>query len=484
MIYFLVTRGHEHCTRAIRQDASAPQAETLAYEDLSARSTLPRATYIFTDIDRLNVYHLIGAARLYRRLQEHGCRVLNDPAAVRTRFSLLRGLHQAGINPINAYLATEIETLGSDLADDKSMPRFPVFIRVADEHWGPLSDLIWNRRDLNLAIEAAVAAGFPRSTIIAVEYAAEPVRPNVFRKSSVYRIGSHFVPDIWWYEKTWNVKGDREGLSGEALYRAELEAIREDTYVDRVKDAFAFANIDFGRLDFGLVGDRICIFEINTNPTFYGPRPHPVAERAESLGLRWTKLLDALRAADTEAPADAELLDVAGSSITALAAAGAIYPGLHKHSLTLSKEQARRGDWSAALELVEAEIAAHPESVSARTHLRLVLQKLGRIDEAIAVAKEVLEASPRVPGGRRDLALLLLEAGRAQEALEMMQEALRSDTPDHHDHIVLARILMATGDAQAALQAAKRAVEMKPDDRAAAEWLARIEGQPNSAGDF
>jgi hypothetical protein len=133
-------------------------------------------------------------ARLYRRLKDGGCRVLNDPARVRTRFALLRGLYRVGLNPINAYLVEE------NLA-----PRFPVFIRVADRHDSPLSDLIYDQAELDRAISAATVAGVPRSTILIVEYAAEPIRPGVFRKSSVFRIGDHLVRDVNWHGSSWMV---------------------------------------------------------------------------------------------------------------------------------------------------------------------------------------------------------------------------------------------------------------------------------------
>ena len=259
---------------------------------------------------------------------------------MRTRFALLRKLHQAGINPINAYLAEEAEC----------PKRFPVFIRIADDHLGSLSDLIWDQSALDAAIEAAVVGGFPRSTILIVEYAAQPIRPGVFRKSSVYRVGDQFIPDIWWYETSWDIKGDRDELADEGLYKEELQMMRENSFAKNAVTAFALANIDYGRLDFGLVDGRPCIYEINTYPTLYGPRRHPIPERVESINLRWARLLGAFRAIDTEADCSQELVEVAGMSIKALTEANAVSPALRFHHLRLSQEHARRGNLSAALE--------------------------------------------------------------------------------------------------------------------------------------
>jgi hypothetical protein len=62
---------------------------------------------VFTDIDRLNARDLIAAAGLYRRLQQEGRRILNDPARVQVRFPLLRALYRSGINPFNVYSVEE-----------------------------------------------------------------------------------------------------------------------------------------------------------------------------------------------------------------------------------------------------------------------------------------------------------------------------------------------------------------------------------------
>ena len=93
-------------------------------------------------------------------------------------------------------------------------------------------------------------AGFPRSTILIVEYAAQSISPGIFRKGSVYRVGDRFVPDIWWYSKSWYVTGDRDGLVDEELYQEELRMMHDNRFAKDVADAFALANIDYGRMDF------------------------------------------------------------------------------------------------------------------------------------------------------------------------------------------------------------------------------------------
>ena len=122
MITVLRGDGYEFCLKPVQEDETAPKLEVLRYEEVLAKESLPDATtYIFTDFDRLNTTVRCEAARLFLRLQEAGCRVLNNPARVRTRFSLLRALHQSGLNPINVYLADE----------GVEPKQYPVFIRCA-----------------------------------------------------------------------------------------------------------------------------------------------------------------------------------------------------------------------------------------------------------------------------------------------------------------------------------------------------------------
>ncbi len=64
----------------------------IPYERLFRMRRLPRATFIFTDFDRLDFWDLEMAARVYRRVREAGARALNDPARVSSRFRLLRDL--------------------------------------------------------------------------------------------------------------------------------------------------------------------------------------------------------------------------------------------------------------------------------------------------------------------------------------------------------------------------------------------------------
>jgi hypothetical protein len=136
MICFLTTSGYDFTLKSLRNDPGAPPISTLTYRQALKESALPEAAYVFTDIDRLSTRDLIAAAGLYRRLQQEGRRVLNDPARVQVPFPLLRALYRCGINPFNVYSVEE---------GDKP-ERFPVFLRLSSGHEAPLSDLLFGQR--------------------------------------------------------------------------------------------------------------------------------------------------------------------------------------------------------------------------------------------------------------------------------------------------------------------------------------------------
>jgi tetratricopeptide (TPR) repeat protein len=409
MICFITGRGYEMTLAPLRRDRAAPDIQVYHYEGLSSQRTLPRATYIFTEIDRLNTNALIDAARLYRRLREQGCRVLNDPARVRTRGSLLPALFAAGMNPIDAWWVDE----------DRAPLRFPVFIRVANTHEGPLSDLIWSAEDLSRAVDAAILAGYPRSTLMVVEYAAQEFAPGLFRKGSVYRIGERYIVDLWTYARSWSVKADRRDIVEGRDSVGELAMMRANAYPPEAEAAFALAEIEYGRLDFGIVDGRFCVYEINTNPELFGIRADSVSERGETVGIKWRSQLSGFREVDTDTALARDKVEATGASLEALTAARDVYP-LPSIELGLGAELARRGDRAAALKAAEDALTTSPGSVHALSAAGRARARAGRVDQAIAALESVLAASPRRRRDRALLAVLLLKAGRPGAALRQI----------------------------------------------------------------
>jgi tetratricopeptide (TPR) repeat protein len=460
LIYFLATRGFADCVSAISENPAAPKITVLTYDDVLQRLSMARGTYVFTDIDRLSSGDLIRASRLYCRLAEGGCRVLNDPAEVKTRFALLRALHDSGENPINAYRVDE----------GVAPRRFPVFVRVADDHLDPLTDLIHDEATLARAIKAAVASGIPRSALIVIEYAAEPVRPGLYRKLSVFRLGDRYLPHVSVHDVSWQVKHGRLGVASADLYDEELAMMRSNPYADRLRRAFEIAGIEYGRADFGIVGGDVCVYEINTNPFIGRIRPHPFPQRVEAMTLWWSKLIEALEGLAPEETGAGEVT-VKGPSVAALERAVGIFPALADGHTRLSREYEKRGNAGAALAAAEQAVATNPNDISALAQKAKLLADSKRTEEAIVIAREMMDLDPNRARTCYFLAGLLAQTGQPEEALAMARAAAELEPKNWRFQLRLSRMLKTAGDIAEALAAAERAFESAPEEAKVKEQL-------------
>ncbi len=289
MIVFLVSASHTYTLNAVKAAATDFRVDTMSYADFFAAKAPPRATYIFSDLDRLAMWELRVSASMYRQLRDQGVRVLNDPARVASRHGLLRQLHRAGINRFNAYRVEE----------GVRPTQWPVFLRAEGDHLGPISRLLQNATELQSAVAEAIGVGCPLPSLLIVEYAAQPVRPGLFRRLSIYQIGPTSVADTCVHEADWRAKIGKDGTAPADLYEDELRIVRDNPYRETVGKAFAIGGIDYGRADFGLVDGTVQVYEINTNPNveLLGDSPSPF--RSESRRLSNANYLAALRQIDT-----------------------------------------------------------------------------------------------------------------------------------------------------------------------------------------
>ena len=80
------------------------------------------------------------------------------------------------------------------------------------------------------------------------------------------------------------------------LYDEEYEFVSTNPFAEALRPVFEIAGVDYGRVDFGLVGGRPQIYEINTNPDIkLRPPPGKVQRREESLELFRANYLEAMR---------------------------------------------------------------------------------------------------------------------------------------------------------------------------------------------
>lgn len=301
----IVTTDKYRFTHAALRAESGIEARVISYDDIKEHArTLPIATYVFTDMDRLTPTELYQAAIYYRALREHGQKVLNDPARVLSRFGLLRALNRADINQFDAYRVEDLDE-----------PRqWPVFLRIEGTHADPVSGLLHNREELDAAVKQNVQEGRARSLLLMIEYAAEPVRPGFFRKLSVFRVGDRLLGYTCVHDDQWIVKYGKPAIAPPELYEEEYEFVANSPYAEALRPVFEIAGVEYGRVDFGLVDGRPQIYEINSNPDMkLRPEPSPVPKRNESNALFRANYIAALQAIDTPraaAPAERAEIDI------------------------------------------------------------------------------------------------------------------------------------------------------------------------------
>lgn len=273
MVTYLSRWDHAYTLRNLKREKLF---KPLSYDEAFSAKSLPTGSYVFTDLDRLGTWELELAALVYRILKQAGAHVINDPAKVRTRYSLLNALYREGVNSFQVYRPS----LG------EWPKRFPVFIRRDHFHSGVLSELIEDGTSLQKALDKISNDGVPDSNVMVVEYAAEATREGLFQKHAVYRIGDRYFRDLTVNQKHWMAKYGELGAADEELYQKELDSMRHVPFPDTIRRVFEIANIEYGRVDFGMVGGKPQFYEINTNPFVgFNLTKHPFPQRLESHGI-------------------------------------------------------------------------------------------------------------------------------------------------------------------------------------------------------
>lgn len=288
MIVFVVTTSHNYALRELETLPDAPRVRILSWNRLFRMRTLPAATYVFGDFDRLNFWQLELAGKVYQRVREAGLPALNDPARVLQRHSLIRALYKGGLNNFTAW----------DAATGELPDRYPVFLRTKAAHRGTLSDLLGSAVEAEAALEKALDDGVNLHDLIFVEYCAEPVRDGLFRKLSAFKVGDRIITGMSVHEASWHAKHGANGIADQALYDEELAAVETNAFAEALAPHFAVSKARFGRADFTVVGGKVQVYEINTNPTISQIQDHPSATRLTADRLFHKRLAEALSAID------------------------------------------------------------------------------------------------------------------------------------------------------------------------------------------
>ena len=266
---------------------------TMHLDDAGQSGQLPRATYIFVDLERLTPERRAHAAQIADVVRAAGMPVLNDPTRVKGRFDLLRTLQDHGTNRASVHRVT-------DLPDDVDLP---VFVRREHDHLGPLTPLLGTRAELDEALDHLLAAGEQAAELIVVGFVDTSDDDGLFRKYGVFRFGDRVVRGHLLTAEAWSVKRSKfvptAAMRDEAAAFAEGGPGPED---DELRSVFDVAGIDYGRIDYAYADGDLQVWEINTNPNLSG-MPHSIPEPALALEARQAqRFRDAFAALDEASP--------------------------------------------------------------------------------------------------------------------------------------------------------------------------------------
>ena len=290
MIYFLTTPESADTIRIYLKVAGGGLAGRLVpmvYDELFAASALPDGAYCFADLELLSDAARQRAARRWEELAARGCRLLNHPTRSLLRYELLRELRRRGVNTFDVYR----------LADGESPKRFPVFLRTANDHKGSISPLLGSAEELDAATAALRGRGERLDDKLVVEFCNTADPDGLYRKYGAFIVGERILPRHLFFSRHWVVKD--WSVLDDALLREEQRYLATNPHERQLREIFAAARIEYGRIDYSLRGGEMQVWEINTNPIIIGMGPARAGSAAppgRGAGLRaalrpaWTRL--------------------------------------------------------------------------------------------------------------------------------------------------------------------------------------------------
>ncbi len=292
MVFFLTTPiGSGHLEGLIERfdRTQSRHFQEMTYADFVRRGRAPRgAAYVFTDRQRMSEPFRRVAIELWRQLEAAGgVRLFSNPARQFTRFGLMRRLFESGVNAFNAFGMDEF---------DRGDLRYPVFLRLGDDHSGPKSALIGDRSRLATEVDRLVGAGADPSKLLAIEFLGTADASGIYRKYGALRFGDRVLCQHVLLAQDWNVKTDTRIRTEDTVDESDAFFLA-NPHAERLRPIFEQSGIDYGRIDYALHGGRIQVWEINDNPVIAGGPWHREGPRSMSKlskGLTWFAALAAM----------------------------------------------------------------------------------------------------------------------------------------------------------------------------------------------
>jgi hypothetical protein len=258
---FLATWGRVHILEII----------PVTYEALSKKTYYPNGTYLFSDIELLNGSLQQKAMSIWNYCKEKGYASINCPDKSLKRFELLKILHKKSINPFNIY----------KLTDEYSLLNFPVFVRKADDHQGPQSALLHNTEQLEKVVLNLKNKNEHTDDWIITEFLDTADEKKIYRKYAAFIVNNTIVASHLYCSDQWSIKY-KQSLPTEEFIKEESEYVRTNPHEQQLKKIFEMAEIEYGRVDYSIVDNKINVWEINTNPMIIALGDYNDVKRKES----------------------------------------------------------------------------------------------------------------------------------------------------------------------------------------------------------
>lgn len=270
MIYYLVTSQHNYAIRQYLRSWGqelAKVVQVVPYSALPGNLEMPVGAYVFSDLERLETLQLTLAADVWERLAAAGevVRLHNHPLRSLRRFELLTRLAERGQNRFRAHRPSA-----------PGQPwRYPVFVRHEREHTGNLSPLLHSAEEVRSVLLKLVMDGLALRDLLVVEFCETADGDGIYRKYSAFLVGDRVLPRHVLFSRNW-VQKDLDLL--DASQREEIRAYcRQNPHEAEIRAIFREAGIDYGRIDYSLLGGELQVWEINTNPlVMRPPEEYPV----------------------------------------------------------------------------------------------------------------------------------------------------------------------------------------------------------------
>ncbi|MBP9855318.1 MAG: hypothetical protein KBD53_10680 [Candidatus Omnitrophica bacterium] len=258
-IYFLSTKKNRHPIDqylALWGRIQARNILPVTYESFIKKKFFPAGLYIYSDIELLQGSLREEVIRIHQKLsgENKHYRFLNNPSVTLSRYPLLKNLYDIGLNSFNVY----------PLNENYSNARFPVFLRKANDHRGPQTQLLNSVMETEETLAELRHKNENLEDWMVTEYCHVAGQDGIFRKYAAFIVGETIIPRHVLFGTDWVQKYPKN--MQELFLSEEIDFFLLNPYENELRRIFKAAGIQYGRIDFGILDGKIETWEINTNP--------------------------------------------------------------------------------------------------------------------------------------------------------------------------------------------------------------------------